>query len=199
MTAKGLAGKCVLLSSFSSIPAMAKALFPFIPVPALLVKDPFDNARLAPSVNVPVLCLHGTRDEIVPFAQGRAICDLLPSSEFVALPNCGHNDTFNGAAYRLIVDSLAALGAVVGVGASELAGASAEELEEIFEEVDADGDGCITEAEFVTSIGMLKRNLLEVHTLEASFTRFRQANPKRHGARVVSPRAAGVFVGWRGL
>ena len=103
-----LVGSCVLLSSFESIPAMAKALFPFIPVPALLVKDPFDNAKLAPSVNVPVLCLHGTRDEIVPFAQGRAICDLLPSSEFVSLPNCGHNDTFNGAAYRLIVDSLAA-------------------------------------------------------------------------------------------
>ena len=104
----GLVGSCVLLSSFESIPAMAKALFPFIPAPRALVKDPFDNAKLAPSVNVPVLCLHGTRDEIVPFAQGRAICDLLPSSEFVSLPNCGHNDTFNGAAYRLIVDSLAA-------------------------------------------------------------------------------------------
>ena len=51
---------------------------------------------------------HGTRDEIVPFAQGRAICDVLPSSEFVALPNCGHNDTFNGASYRLIVDALEA-------------------------------------------------------------------------------------------
>ena len=24
-----------------------------------------------------------------------------PSSEFVSLPNCGHNDKFNGAAYRL--------------------------------------------------------------------------------------------------
>ena len=103
-----MVGSCVLLSSFESIPAMAKASFPFIPAPRALVKDPFDNAKLAPSVNVPVLCLHGTRDEIVPFAQGRAICDLLPSSEFVALPNCGHNDTFNGASYRLIVDALEA-------------------------------------------------------------------------------------------
>ena len=107
MTAKGLAGKCVLLSSFSSIPKMAKTLFPFVPSPELLVKDPFDNAAIAPSVKAPVLCLHGTRDEIVPFAQGRAICDLLPSSEFVALPNCGHNDTFNGAHFREVINTLA--------------------------------------------------------------------------------------------
>ena len=104
----GLVGSCVLLSRFVSIPAMAKALFPFIPAPHLLVKDPFDNARLAPAVRTPVLCLHGTRDEIVPFSQGRAICDLLPNAQFVALPNCGHNDTFNGPPYRLIVDALVA-------------------------------------------------------------------------------------------
>ena len=51
-------------------------------------------------------------------------------------------------------------------------------MEEVFDEVDGDGDGCITYEEFVTCIGMLKRNLLEVHTLEASFTRFRQAAGK---------------------
>ena len=52
-------------------------------------------------------------------------------------------------------------------------------LHEIFMEVDADGDGCISEAEFVTSIGMLKRNLVEVYVLEQAFLRFRQANPNR--------------------
>ena len=107
MTAKGLAGKCVLLSSFSSIPAMAKTLFPFVPTPELLVKDPFDNAKIAPNVKAPVLCLHGTRDEIVPYAQGQEIANLLPNSRFVPLQGAGHNDTFNGATFRAVIDTLA--------------------------------------------------------------------------------------------
>jgi len=52
-------------------------------------------------------------------------------------------------------------------------------LEEVFEEVDVDGDGCITEVEFINCVGILKRNMLEVLTLEAAFTRFRENNPKR--------------------
>ena len=44
---------------------------------------------------------------------------------------------------------------------------------ELFDEVDGDGDGHIFEHEFVTMLGMLKRNLLEVMLLEESFTRFR--------------------------
>jgi len=107
MTAKGLAGKCVLLSSFSSIPKMAKTLFPFVPSPELLVKDPFDNAAIAPSVKAPVLCLHGTRDEIVPYSQGEEIASLLPNSRFVPLRGAGHNDTFNGAHFREVINTLA--------------------------------------------------------------------------------------------
>ena len=41
------------------------------------------------------------------------------------------------------------------------------------DEVDGDGDGFISEAEFITCLGMLKRNLLEVMHLEVSFKRFR--------------------------
>ena len=48
---------------------------------------------------------------------------------------------------------------------------------ELFDEVDGDGDGHIFEHEFVTMLGMLKRNLLEVMLLEESFTRFRAQRP----------------------
>jgi len=46
-------------------------------------------------------------------------------------------------------------------------------INESFAEVDGDADGQITEAEFLTCLGMLKRNLLEVHQLEKSFMSFR--------------------------
>ncbi|KAH8065409.1 hypothetical protein JL720_12829 [Aureococcus anophagefferens] len=67
---------------------------------------PFDNAAIAPSVKAPVLCLHGTR-EIVPYSQGEEIASLLPNSRFVPLRGAGHNDTFNGAHFREVINTLA--------------------------------------------------------------------------------------------
>ena len=47
-------------------------------------------------------------------------------------------------------------------------------LEELFDEVDSDADGRISEDELVTCIGMLKRNMLELMHLEESFKQFRR-------------------------
>ena len=44
---------------------------------------------------------------------------------------------------------------------------------EIFDETDSDGDGRLELSEFITAMGMLKRNLLELIDLEKSFTRLR--------------------------
>ena len=44
---------------------------------------------------------------------------------------------------------------------------------EIFDECDSHGDGTLSLDEFVTALGMLKRNVLEVMQLEQSFTRMR--------------------------
>lgn len=88
--------KLVLLSPFTSIAAVANSVFPFLPVALLeaLVKDPFRNDVLAPACVSPVLVVHGTRDEIVPFVQGKAIAGLLPESKFLPLEGVGHNDLF---------------------------------------------------------------------------------------------------------
>ena len=54
---------------------------------------------------------------------------------------------------------------------------------EIFDEVDSDGDGHLILGEFITAIGMLKQNMLEVLELEQSFTRLRD-DARHRGARV---------------
>jgi len=108
MCARGLAGRAVLLSTFTSIPNMARALFPFVPCPERLVKDPFDNARIAQSVRAPVLAFHGTQDEIVPYSQGQQLAKLLPDAKFVSLPGAGHNDTFNGDFFRAVINAMGA-------------------------------------------------------------------------------------------
>jgi hypothetical protein len=53
----------------------------------------FDSAARMPRVTVPVLVIHGTRDEIVPFALGRRLHDLAPGrKELLAIEGGGHND-----------------------------------------------------------------------------------------------------------
>jgi hypothetical protein len=53
----------------------------------------FDSAAEMPRVTAPVLVIHGTRDEIVPFALGRRLHDLAPGrKELLAIAGGGHND-----------------------------------------------------------------------------------------------------------
>jgi fermentation-respiration switch protein FrsA (DUF1100 family) len=53
----------------------------------------FDAAAHMADVRVPVLVIHGTRDEIAPFAHGRRLFDRAPGTKaLVALEGGGHND-----------------------------------------------------------------------------------------------------------
>jgi hypothetical protein len=98
----------VLISPFTSLAAMASTLLPFLPQRALrfLVKDKFDNAALAPSVTSPVLVLHGTRDEIVPFEMGEAMSEALADATFVPLEKAGHNDVLSPPHDEVVFDAI---------------------------------------------------------------------------------------------
>jgi len=91
----------VLESPFASIPEMAKAVYPFLPVWPL-VRTRYDNAGKIGGLRMPLLVLHGDRDEIVPFAQGRRVFEAAPEPKsFFAIPGAHHNDTYavGGEAY----------------------------------------------------------------------------------------------------
>jgi pimeloyl-ACP methyl ester carboxylesterase len=91
----------VLESPFASIPAMARAVYPFLPLWPL-VRTRYDNEAKARRLGVPLLVLHGERDEVVPFAQGRRVFEAAPGEKrFFAIPRAGHNDTYvaGGEAY----------------------------------------------------------------------------------------------------
>jgi fermentation-respiration switch protein FrsA (DUF1100 family) len=91
----------VLESPFASVPEMARAVYPFLPVWPF-VRTRYDNVGKAPGLKLPLLVLHGDRDEVVPFAQGRRVFDAAPEPKrFYAIPGASHNDTYyvGGEAY----------------------------------------------------------------------------------------------------
>jgi uncharacterized protein len=91
----------VLESPFASIPEMARAVYPFLPLWPF-VRTRYDNVGKVAALRMPLLVLHGDRDEVVPFAQGRRVFERAPEPKrFFAIPGAGHNDTYavGGDAY----------------------------------------------------------------------------------------------------
>ncbi len=79
----------ILQSTFTSVAAIAWSHFK---VPRFLIADPFDSVEALASLDRPALIFHGERDEVIPFAHGRALHRALPGSRFVAYADVGHND-----------------------------------------------------------------------------------------------------------
>lgn len=104
MASRGWGTKLVLLSPYTSLPAVAASAFPFLPT-SLLMRDRFDSASKAPQLKLPTLILHGTKDQVIPFALGEALSRAIPGARFVAVKGAGHND---------LIDREEALSALLG-------------------------------------------------------------------------------------
>lgn len=91
LASQGLGAKLVLFTPYTSLPDVAAKVLPFLPV-RLLMRDRFDSASRAPLVKQPVLIVHGTDDEVVPFELGEALSKALPSARLLRIDGGHHND-----------------------------------------------------------------------------------------------------------
>jgi len=102
----------VLVSPFTSVKDMSRLAFPWLPV-SWLLKDKYNTLGRIPSVRGPLLILHGSQDELVPVSHGAKLFEAATEPKsFQALPQAGHNDTFQagGEAYWNAIEGfLAAL------------------------------------------------------------------------------------------
>jgi uncharacterized protein len=81
----------VLLSAFTGVRELGRLHYPF--VPAALIPDAYPTVRRVRDLHVPLLVLHGDRDEIVPLSQGRAVFEAAPGPKRMhVFPGRGHND-----------------------------------------------------------------------------------------------------------
>jgi len=84
----------ILETPFVSIREMAKAALPFLPIGPLL-RTRYDMVEKIGKVRAPLLVLHGDKDEVVPYEQGRRVFEAAPSpKEFYAIVGARHNDTY---------------------------------------------------------------------------------------------------------
>lgn len=84
----------ILETPFTSIKDMAHAILPFLPIGGLL-RTKYDSLSKIREVRVPLIILHGDRDEVVPYEQGRHLFEAAnePKS-FFTIRGARHNDTY---------------------------------------------------------------------------------------------------------
>ncbi len=94
----------VLESPFTSIPALAQRLYPYLPasVIALFMETRYNSLDRIRDVHAPLLVLHGDQDEIVPLDMGQELFEAANSPKrFHVIPGAHHNDAYivGGEAY----------------------------------------------------------------------------------------------------
>ena len=62
------------------------------PLAPALVPDRFDNLSKIAALKCPIVIIHGTSDEVVPFEMGRRVAAAGRNVRFVPLDGRGHND-----------------------------------------------------------------------------------------------------------
>ncbi len=94
-------GGLVLESAFASIPEMARAVYPWLPL-HLICQIRYDSLSKIGSVKVPLLSLHSREDEIVPFSQAERLFAAAPGPKKLVELRGDHNGGFatSEAVYR---------------------------------------------------------------------------------------------------
>jgi uncharacterized protein len=85
-------GGLIVQSSFTSLRAMARRMFR-LPLIEYAAKSRFDSIDKIRNVHAPILIVHGTRDEVVPFAMGQQLFAAAPEPKgFYSIDGAGHNN-----------------------------------------------------------------------------------------------------------
>lgn len=70
--------------------------------------DPVGNERKVGTLDLPLLVIHGERDQLIPVEQGQRLHDVSPSAQkrILRLPHVGHNDLllYSGSYFQAIAE-----------------------------------------------------------------------------------------------
>ncbi len=92
----------VLLAPFTSIPEMAKVIYPNIPL-QWIITQPFDSLSKIQAISSPLIIAHGSADDTVPHTMGKTLFDAATVTQktWINIPHAGHNTIYENAAQNI--------------------------------------------------------------------------------------------------
>lgn len=97
--------KLILETPYYSINALARHYAFIYPVSRML-RYHFPNHEYLKKVEAPVTIFHGTRDEVVPYAQSKRLVDENPAIRLVSIEGGKHNNLNDSPAFQQELDKL---------------------------------------------------------------------------------------------
>ncbi len=89
----------ILEAPFTATSDVAQHRYPFVPA-QWLMKDKYLNRERIAQVHMPVLIVHGTRDTVIPFAEGLGLYGrAVAPKTFIAMPGSDHNTLTRDGVY----------------------------------------------------------------------------------------------------
>ncbi len=86
-------GGMILESTFTSLRDMARFIFPIIPT--AIAPDSLRSLSSIRRIKSPLLVIHGTKDETVPYEMGKRLFEAAPHPKrFYTVPGAMHNDAY---------------------------------------------------------------------------------------------------------
>ena len=89
----------VLVSPYSSMRALARQHYPW--VPGALLRYPLATDALISQLRGPLLLLHGDQDRLIPLAHSQTLLRLAPAARLVVIEGADHNNLHSFERYRL--------------------------------------------------------------------------------------------------
>jgi fermentation-respiration switch protein FrsA (DUF1100 family) len=85
----------VIESAFTSVQAMAKRAYPFLPCIDLILGTKYDRLEKIKNIKAPIMMIHGDKDRTVPPSMARKLFDAAyrPKRSYT-VTGAGHNDTY---------------------------------------------------------------------------------------------------------
>ena len=94
----------ILESPFTSIENSAKIYYPYLPV-RFILKDRYDSISKIKMINIPILIMHGEKDDVVPFSMGKELFEKANSpKQSYFTPDDDHMMEFNSSLLKNIKD-----------------------------------------------------------------------------------------------
>lgn len=107
LAAKNNVQGLILETPYISIKKMARIYVPI--VPEFIVKYELDNLKALQNLQIPVLMIHGTQDEVIPYNQAAILHKKYPKVNFVTVENGDHNNLSGYPVYWEAMDRFFAL------------------------------------------------------------------------------------------
>lgn len=95
----------ILIAPLYNLAELSNRYFPFLP--SFILRYPLKNNTYLQNLDFPVILIHGSRDEIIPFESSHKLKEVLkPDDKIFIMDGLGHNSISGSSAFQKVISEV---------------------------------------------------------------------------------------------